>query len=166
MSSIPKASIYIYIYLLAGGGYLSPYRKKKKIVSSKYLPCLIVYGYTNNTRGTSIHHDSLPTIITKQTDKRTSSSFFAFSPVRARELSNNVVAWQWRTFVEWPPREREKDVYILYIIYIYICRRIAVTYKDAFRRASTCCLFVECRGKERKGRKGKGDKTERRLKSW
>lgn len=118
MSSIPKASIYI--YLLAGGGYLSPYRKKKKIVSSKYLPCLIVYGYTNNTRGTSIHHDSLPTIITKQTDKRTSSSFFAFSPVRARELSNNVVAWQWRTFVEWPPREREKDVYILYIIYIYI----------------------------------------------
>lgn len=133
MSSIPKASIYIYIYLLAGGGYLSPYRKKKKIVSSKYLPCLIVYGYTNNTRGTSIHHDSLPTIITKQTDKRTSSSFFAFSPVRARELSNNVVAWQWRTFVEWPPREREKDVYILYIIYIYLQTNCC----DVQRRVST-----------------------------
>lgn len=142
--------------------YLSPCGKKN--VSSKYLPCLIVYGYTNNTRGTSIHHDSLPAIITKQTDKRTSSSFFAFSPVRARELSNNVVAWQWRTFVEWPPREREKETHTH--IYIYICRRIAVTYKDAFRLcASTCCLFFQSLlpssnlVEKKRGRKGKGDKT-------
>lgn len=142
MSSIPKASV-------SSSQEDDTYRRiERKNVSSKYLPCLIVYGYTNNTRGTSIHHDSLPTIITKQTDKRTSSSFFAFSPVRARELSNNVVAWQWRTFVEWPPREREKEGHILYIFADELLWRTKTRFDCELQLAASSPV-VECRGKER-----------------
>lgn len=67
-------------------------------------------------------------------------------------------------------REKERKMYIYYILYIYIY--LQTNCCDVQRRVSTrlcasaCCLFVECRGKERKGRKGKGDKTARRLKSW
>lgn len=60
-------------------------------------------------------------------------------------------------------REKERKMYIYYILYIYICRRIAVTYKDAFRR--DCALQLAASSSnavEKKGREGKGKEIRRR----